>query len=364
MKRVRVWNELISKDNLEKAIIQVAKTHKFAKGHIPIKISWDMLNNVEKYAKHLKYILLIGYKPSRPRVFRHYDKSAEKWREINEPPIFPDQCVQHALIQALEPVMMRGMDKHCCASIKGRGTHYGIRFIKKWLKKKESKNKYVAEIDIRHCYANIQPRFVVARFKKLLKDYQTLDLIERVVEQGVLIGYYTSQWFANVYLQELDNIVRGSRNTSHYLRYIDNFTIFSSRKRRLHKVVKLVSSWLENHRMEMKDNWQIFPSEKRLVNALGYRYGYGFTIMRKRNKRRLAKTLNLFYSLRRKRASIMPWLAQGLISRLGILIHCDGYRLHKRLIKKGTYRQLKKVVREDSKRRNAIWNTFSALKTA
>ena len=80
--------------------------------------------------------------------------------------------------------------------------------------------------DIRHFYDSLQPEVVMDRMRQLIKDRRVLDLIWRVVKDGVQIGAYTSQWFANTVLQPMDRLIRESGLCKHYVRYMDNLTIW------------------------------------------------------------------------------------------------------------------------------------------
>ena len=59
--------------------------------------------------------------------------------------------------------------------------------------------------------------------------------IRRIIRDGVKLGTYTSQWFANAVLQPLDQLIRESGLCKHYARYMDNLTTFGPNKRKLKK---------------------------------------------------------------------------------------------------------------------------------
>ena len=142
-----------------------------------------------------------------------------------------------------------------------RVIHYGVKTIKKWMKNDRKGTKYCLQLDIRHFYDSIQPRFVVDRMKRLVKDRRVLTLVERVIEHGVLIGIYCSQWFANTILQPLDQMIhQAGYKVSHYLRYMDNFTIFGPNKRKLRQLREKVEAWLTAHQLRLKGDWQIFKT--------------------------------------------------------------------------------------------------------
>ncbi len=355
MKRIRVYDKLISDENLKEAIETVCKSHRWC--HYPDKPNRTVIwleSDMKKRVTELRQMIEEGFEPSEVTKKRRYDSNAGKWREISEPRLWPDQCVHHAIIQVLEPVMMRGMDHWCCGSIKGRGAHYGIRAVKKW--RKYGKEKWCVELDIRHFYDSLQPAEVIGRLKRLIKDYRTLDLVERVIQNGILIGAYCSQWFANTFLQPLDQLIR--TKADRYIRYMDNFTIFTKRKKDATELIGMVKKWLNSHHLELKSNWQKFRMKKRMPNALGYRFGKGYTLMRKKNLLRLRRQVRRFYRMRERGRFITVKFAQGLLSRFGQLRHCNSVRIYTE-IPKHTQRKLKAIIREEAKR----WSSISERKT-
>ena len=362
MKRINnVYPFLISDDNLRRAIEEVNRTHRWHPHHKPNKVVAWVEQDIPARVKELRALIEQGFEPSPAVLKRRWDKSAGKWRDIHEPRLWPDQYVHHALVQALQPVMMRGMDPWCCGSIRGRGVHYGMRAMKKWNKNDPKGTRWCAELDIRHFYDTLSPAVVLARMRQLVKDRRVLDLVERVTRDGILIGAYCSQWFANTVLQPLDHLIRQSGlQVTHYLRYMDNFTIYARSKRTLGKVIRLVDEWLQEHGMEMKGNWQKFRTADRLPCAMGYRYGHGYTLLRKRNLFRLGRQLRSYYRKVKRGTKIPITMAVGLLSRLGQLRHCCSVKLYRRMVKPKTQRALKQIVRAYARKEQARWNTSMA----
>lgn len=188
------------------------------------------------------------------------------------------------------------------------------------------------------------------RMKHLIKDYKALDLIWRIIKDGILIGAFCSQWFANTFLQPLDQIIRNSK-AKLYIRYMDNFTIFVSSKRDAARLIVIIEEWLNKHKLKLKGNWQKFKTSKRMPNALGYRYGrkYGkaYVLLRKNSLLRLVRLLKKYYKMRERGDFITVKFAQGLLSRLGMLRHCNSVKLYKRFIEKRTQKSLKNIVRKE-----------------
>ena len=351
-----LYDLIISDANLRLAIDTVNKTHRWNPGHHPnMKVLYIEINREQKI-KELREIIENGFVPQPTKIKKTYDRNARKWRDIHEPALWPDQYVHHALIQVLEPIMMRGMDYWCCGSIKGRGTQHGMKVLKKWMRYGKGV-KYCAELDIRHFYDNLEPEVVMTRLRSLVKDYRTLDLCERILGDGVQIGAYTSQWFANTTLQPLDQMIHEIGDIK-AIRYMDNFTLFCSRKKTLVKATKKISKWLEAHNLELKGNWQIFPIQSRMPNALGYKFGEGYTLMRKQTLLTLKREMRKYKRFRKKRIPIPPAMAYGLLSRIGRLRHCNSQKIYEKYIPVGTQKYLKNIIREYAKGELVEWNTL------
>lgn len=108
----------------------------------------------------------------------------------------------------------------------------------------------------------------------MFKDTETLWLCDAIMEYGVLIGAFFSAWFLHLTLQPLDLMIHQKQyGVSHYVRQMDNFTIFGSNKRKLRKLLEDIKKWLAEIGMKIKGNWQIFP---RRVYAQGRKSASGF----------------------------------------------------------------------------------------
>lgn len=394
MKRVNhLYEKLISRANVKKAIREVNSGHRSSHGRLNKTVLW-VEEDIEARVDDLIAVVENGFVPKPTRDFTVYDTTACKTREIHEPALWPDQYIHHMLVQVLLPVMMRGMDYWCCASIPGRGTARGIDGIKRWMAEdvsnkntqnarwqqnsglhrgsNSSDTRYAVECDIHHFYDSLKPEVVMQRMNQLVKDKKVMDLIWRVIQSGIMIGAFPSQWFANTVLQPMDHMIREKLHVKHYVRYMDNLTMFSSNKKELHAAVLEVNKWLNEHQLELKPNWHVYNTtlkrkaqqrrnalsgkayyrrHPRLVNAMGYMFGHGYTLMRKKNLFRLKRQLSKVYKKMRNHEEIPYKMAAGLLSRLSMLTHCNSRHINQMYVKKGLVKTLKNVVREESRRR-------------
>lgn len=390
MKRVRVYQQIISDENLLLAINEVNRGHRRNGDHTLNKKVLEIEANKDEYVKKLRAFiegLVTGdehmHEPLRRRKWdRNADSGKGKWRDINEPLLWPDQYVHHAILQPMIPHIMRSMDKYCIASVPGRGASYGVKALKKWMKNDPVGTRYAVECDIYHCFEELDPPYVINALKRLFKDQETLWLCDAIMEYGVLIGAFFSAWFLHLTLQPLDLMIHQREyGVSHYLRQMDNFTIFGSNKRKLRKLLEDMKAWLATIGLKLKETWQIFrvgftpevardhemlPKEKqrrrrpRLPSALGYRFGQDFTILRKHNLHRLKQSLHEYYYRRDRDRVISYKRASGLISRLGQLRRCNCKDILGRYYQPRTIFDLKKVVRKESRRLKALYPPYVA----
>ncbi|MBO6231824.1 MAG: hypothetical protein ILA17_07410 [Ruminococcus sp.] len=361
MKRAdHLFEKLISRENLALAIDEVNRTHHWRTHHRPNYVTAWVEITKEQRITELRSIIINGFEQKPPRVTERWDASAQKRRTVHEPAQWPDQYVHHAVVQVLQPIFMRGMDPCCCGSIRGRGTHYAKNAIAGWMRKDKKGTKYAFSGDIRHFYDSLQPEVVMDRMRHLIKDARMLDVIWRIVKDGIMIGAYTSQWFANVTLQPLDRLIRNSGAAAHYTRYMDNITVFGANKRKLRRTKDAVEKWLKEHKLLLKYDWQIFPTRSRMPNAVGYRYGRNYILPRKHNLLRLKRAIARYRYRVKKGLNILAGAAASILSKLGQLRHCNNRNLYRLLFRgERLVKQLKTIVRTKTRKENKIiWSMF------
>ena len=145
------------------------------------------------------------------------------------------------------------------------------------------------------------------------------------------LGNLTSQFFANVYLNELDYFVKHKLKAKCYVRYVDDFIILHTSKKQLETWKEQINLFLKN---ELK--LELHPEKSRIVSLLkgidfvGFRNFYYFKLLRKRNIRKMKYKINLFnkgkISYEKLFNSFQGWNAYAKWS--------NSYRLIDKMIKK------------------------------
>lgn len=254
-------------------------------------------------------------------------------------------------MQQIEPLLKRGMYDYCCGSVKGRGIAKGTRYLKRILVQDRKNTKYCLKLDVKKFYPSISQKILKWKFYKIIKDEETLDLIFKIIdsaEQGVPIGNYTSQWFANYYLQDLDHYIKEDLKVPYYLRYMDDMVLFHRNKKELHKIKNKIEEYLKFEELTLKENWQLFKLESRPLDFLGYRFYRGYTTLRKSNFLRIKRRIKRIS----KKSSLNYKDASATLSYVGWLKHCNSYNFKEKYV--NPYIDLKKckgVVKFENRRK-------------
>ena len=288
MKRIGyLFDKICDQENIRKAIRNASK------GKRDRHYVRRVLRREDEAIEYIANLLKSGQytpKPNRTKTIR--DGACGKIRNITIPAFFPDQIIQWAVIQVLEPEFHRSMYRYCCGSVPGRGCLDAKKYVERMLRKKDS--KYVMQLDIRKFFPSASSEKMKELLARRIKDRDVLKLLGVIIDhggEGLPIGYYSSQWLSNFYLQKLDHFIKEELRIPYYVRYVDDMILAGPNKRKLHKARLKIQEYLESNQygVSLKDNWQLWRKNTRPLDFLGYRFYEDHTRMRKR----------LFYHLMR-----------------------------------------------------------------
>lgn len=207
-----------------------------------------------------------------------------KRRHIHKLPFYPDRIIQHAVCQVLLPIWEKQYIRDTYSCIVGRGIHDGAKRVKKALREHPDKTTYCLKLDIRKYYPNVDNEILKTILRRKIKCKDTLWLLDEIIDstQGIPIGNYTSQHFANLYLSGFDHWVKEDLRVKHYFRYCDDIVVLGSSKEALREIYHAMKEYLEEElHLEIKNNWQVFPVQARGIDFLGYRFFHNYTLLRK-----------------------------------------------------------------------------------
>ena len=330
MKRVRdLYDSICSLDNLRLADEKARKGKTHSHG---VRLH-D--RNKESNIQNLRNVLLNGtYRTSEYDVFTIYEP---KERQIHRLPYYPDRIVHHAIMNILEPIWCSVFTSDTYSCIKGRGIHATVRNVRKALRQDISGTKYCLKLDIRKFYPSIKHDILKVIIRRKLKDVRLLVLLDEIIDSadGLPIGNYLSQYFANLYLSYFDHWIKESKGVKNYFRYADDIVILGNDKSNLHHLFNDIASYMSTLELDVKSNWQVFPVDSRGIDFVGYVFFHSHTMMRKSIKQtlcrrvsRMNKKESSFTEMEFMR-SISPWW--------GWAKHCDSKNLINKLSKLSKY---------------------------
>ena len=129
----------------------------------------------------------------------------------------------------------------------------------------------------------------------------------------------TSQLFANIYMNELDQFVKHDMKIKYYLRYCDDFVILSNSQDELQEIIERIGEFLNNDlKLSLHPNKVSIRKLNQGIDFLGYVVLPHHTVLRTKTKKRMFKRVN----------------KKNLSSYTGLLSHCDGYELKQKVIHK------------------------------
>ena len=274
----KLFNQLISEENMQKAAHNVKRY----KGDYHV-LAEKLKNKTWKPIHHQSFIIEDGRSGKVRRIIK---------------PLQEEQVVHHAIVQVMEPMMRRGMYDHTCGSIPGRGASAGKKYLEKNIRERPQDCVYCLKMDIRKFFQNINHDILMGMFEKHIKDKDMLSLLSLIVrserdaetDKGLPIGFFTSQWFSNYYLQGLDHYIKEELKAKIYCRYMDDMIIFDSDKEKLHYIKNKIEEYLYQLDLELKDNWQVFRFDYvdetgrhgRFLDSMGWRFYSDKTTLRRR----------------------------------------------------------------------------------
>lgn len=262
-----------------------------------------------------------NYKTSEYKTFKIYEP---KERVIYQLPYYPDRIVHHILMNILEPIFVKWFIKNTYACIKNRGIHSMQNDIEKDLRKFPEETKWCLKLDIRKFYPSINKSILYNILTTKIKDKWLLSILKEIIESsenGVPIGNYLSQFFANIYLTETDHWAKEILRIKFYYRYCDDIVIFGKDKCDLYNTYRKIGQHLSFVELKLK-NPKLFLTDFG-VDFAGYVFRHSHTLLRKTMKirfKRVVRKYNVSFADKEKRR---------LSSYYGWLIHCDGIHLLK-----------------------------------
>ncbi|MEK6863140.1 MAG: reverse transcriptase/maturase family protein [Nanoarchaeota archaeon] len=252
----------------------------------------DLKNNLLQLRADL---LFHSYRPCSLTTFIIRDP---KTRKINKS-VFRDRVVHHALCNIIEPIYELIFIYDSYANRKGKGTLKAIQRFDQFKKKVALPHKdyitgYCLKVDVKHYFETVDHNVLLNIVQRKIKDKNIVFLLKNILAnynngeegKGMPLGNLTSQFLANVYLNELDQFVKHILKAKYYLRYVDDLVILHKKKEVLESYKQEIDLFLRQKLM-----LELHPLKSKIltfnkgVTFLGFRVFYHHKLLRKSNWR-------------------------------------------------------------------------------
>lgn len=188
-------------------------------------------------------------------------------------------------------------DTYAC--IKDKGTHKAVDKVQYYMRimKRKYGQYYILKCDIKKYFYNIDRNILYSIMHRHIGDKKLLSFTKMLITdstdtKGIPIGNYTSQYFANIYLNELDHYVKEQLQIKYYVRYMDDFIILVKTKEEARQIKLEIMKYLESHlKLELNRKSKYYPNNMG-VDFCGYRIFETHRILRKRSKKKIRTLLS------------------------------------------------------------------------
>ena len=225
-----VFYKKLTFDNLLNAHYR-ARKQKTTKAEV-IRFEMNLENNISNLLRKLQNNTYhIGN-------YRTFYVLEPKLRKIQALP-YVDRIVHQWYVEEfIKPYIVPKFIKDTCACITGRGCHKAANTIEHYMQicKRNWGNYWILKCDIKKYFYSINPEILFKIMCKYIKDKKLLDFTKHLIYDnrddidGIPIGNYTSQFFANIYLNELDQFIKHKLKVKYYVRYMDDFVLLEKDK--------------------------------------------------------------------------------------------------------------------------------------
>lgn len=206
----------------------------------------------------------------------------------------------------------------------------------------KNKDFWILSCDIKKFFYNIKPKILYHILEKYIEDKDLMYLTKILIYDsreanettGIPVGNYTSQYFANIYLNELDQYIKRNLKVKYYIRYMDNFVLLLDNKEECKKIKELIRIFLdEKLKLELNSCSNYFPNKNGLTFC-GFRIFPTHILLKNSNKRSIKKRVTKWNKKYKNKELDILKAVQSYNSWYGHAMHCNSYKLIKKISNK------------------------------
>ena len=215
-----------------------------------------------------------------------------------------DRIAVHAIMAVVDRHLKKRFIRTTSASIKNRGMHDLMEYIRRDMKEDPEGTRYCYKFDISKFYESVGQDFVMYCVRRVFKDKKLIAMLDnfvRLMPQGISIGLRSSQGLGNLLLSVfLDHYLKDKYGVRHFYRYCDDGVVLGDAKSELWKIRDAVHFQVTQIGLTVKPNERVFPVDEG-IDFLGYVIYPDHVRLRKRIKQKFARKMHEVKSRKRRR---------------------------------------------------------------
>lgn len=287
---------------------------------------------------------------------------------------FKDRVIQWAIYRNLYPIYDKQFIYDSFGCRVGKGTHKAADRLQYWLRQVDRREQkyYYLKLDISKYFYRVNHAILLDILRKRIVDEDLLWLLEKIVncedvafglpagmeadqcseedrlfDAGMPIGNLTSQLFANVYLNELDQYIKHELRIHYYVRYMDDIIILSEDKKYLHQVKEDIEIFLkEKLALDLNNKTAIRPISTG-IEFVGFRIWPTHRKLKKKTLKKMKSRIRTLQKAYGNGSISFDKVNASMQSYFGVMKHFNSYRLKTKLLNDSVFRRDEETTKQE-----------------
>ena len=323
IKFLHTYNDIISLENLLEAWVEFVKGKRKRKDIREFELR--LMNNIISLHKDLVS------KTYRHSAYESFKINDPKPRNIHKASV-RDRLLHHAIYRKLYSFFDKTFISDSFSCRLNKGTHRALNRFRSFVwkvSKNNTKTCWILKCDVKKFFASINHEILMSILDKYIQNGDILWLLNQIIESfcsvkrgvGLPLGNLTSQLLVNIYMNEFDRFVKHKLKIKYYIRYCDDFTIFSKEKNWLENLIQPVKNFLWNKlKLTLPPNKIFIKTSASGIDFLGWSHFPDHRVLRTTTKKRMIKRI--------KESPTM----ETINSYLGLLKHGNTWKLRQEIM--------------------------------
>ena len=344
-----VFDQICDFDELMKAHRNARKGKRY-RGDV-LRFTNDLEGNIINLSNHLRWE---SYEVGPYHPFYVHEPKTRLVMSLQ----YPDRVVQWSIYDKLYPFYDKMMIEDSFACRRNKGSHKAADRLQYWLRQVDRKPQkwYYLKLDISKYFYRVDHAVLEEILSRRIKDERLMRLLHKIIncedtrfglpagmspddcpedlwlwDVGMPIGNLTSQLFANIYLNELDQFCKHKLHTHFYVRYMDDIIILSPDKGQLAEWKQEIAVFLEdNLRLSLNKKTAIRPISLG-IDFVGYKIWATHRKLKKQTARRMIRHVATMCDLMAAGEMSEEEFRRVAASYGGVMQHCNSYGMRTKM---------------------------------